>query len=162
MIPVTKSLTALISTKPGAIHFHQTRTHHSHFNPECYTNMRLQSLRTRFALNSETLSLNDLRIAGLHLQISFYDSHRFDKSIKYNQSEQKTTLLLPAGHKNIGHCGSVIGELVKGGHRVLALEFPGTGKSCLLENDLIYTGDMLQKTSIVQDFLTARLPFRKK
>lgn len=142
--------------------YNSRRLFHSHFNPDCYTSIHLQTLKTRFLGHDDRMSINDLRIAGLNLQLSFYDSHRLDKSVKYSHSELKTVLLLPGGHAAIAEYESLIGELVKRNCRVIALEFPGAGQSRLLEHDSIYTGNMLQKTSIVQDFLSSCLPFRKK
>lgn len=138
------------------------RMYHSHFNPDCYTSIHLQTLKTRFLGHDDKMNINDLRIAGLNLQLSFYDSHRFDKSVKYSHSELKTVLLLPSSNEIITKYQFLIGEIVKKNCRVIALEFPGAGQSRLLENDFIYTGNMLQKTSIIQDFLNSCLPFRKK
>ena len=100
-------------------------SYHSEFNPKCYTNIKLNSVKSRIFGDTKNMKLHDVRMAGISLQLSFYDSHRFDKNSRYNQASQPIVLLLPSSENLIRDYDVLIGELVKKEIRVLSLEFPG-------------------------------------
>lgn len=115
----------LIKNKLTITSFKVSCSYHSDFNPKCYTNVRLNSVKPRIFGDTNNMKLHDIRMAGIPIQLSFYDSHRFDKSTRYNQASQPTMLLLPSSEKLINDYDVLIGELVKKDFRVLSLEFPG-------------------------------------
>jgi len=139
-------------------------TTHRSFDPDCFSNFQIHSLRTRLNTATDTLSLGDLRMGGIAISLGFYDSHRFDTRTQHTQATQAIVLVLPESDSCTQDYGHLIGTLVEKNVRVLSVEFPGCGTSRFVEVDAdpVYKNLMVQKMSIVHDFLSLRLPNRKK
>ena len=133
---------------------------HTNYDPQCFSHLAINSLRTRQI--SKNFKISDLSFGGRPISLGFYDSHRFDRRSQYSQATQDIVLVLPSGGACTQDYAEVIGCLVNGKLRVLSVEFPGCGQSRLVEASEAYTSEMIQKTAIVKDFLNLRLPNRKK
>ena len=139
-------------------------TTHQSFDPQCFSNVQIHSLKTRMNSATDSLSLNDLCMGGIPISLGFYDSHRFDTRTQHTQATQPIVLILPASDCSTQGHARLIGTLVEKKVRVLSVEFPGCSTSRFVEDDnnVVYMNLMAQKMSIVHDFLSVRLPNRKK
>lgn len=102
-----------------------TKNFHSCYNPKCFSEVEINSLKTRLFGNLENLKLKNLSVSGLPIKLGFYDSHRFDRRIQYVHSTQPIVIILPSSEKRIQNYDTLIGELVAKKYRVILLEFPG-------------------------------------
>ncbi len=139
-------------------------THHQFFDDRCFSKVQIHSLKTRMNATTQTLSIGDLCMAGIPIELGFYDSHLFDKRTQYTQASQPIVLILPASDSSTQDYTHLIDTLVEKQVRVLSVEFPGCGTSKFAETESnpVYMNLMAQKMSIVHDFLSLRLPNRKK
>jgi hypothetical protein len=96
------------------------------------------------------------------MSLEYYDSHLGDPGMRYGHSSIPTVLILPSGEHTIDSYDELIGRLAKPKCRVIALSFPGTGKSKLIDTDSFYEGSISQKVVIAHDFLKTILFNRKK
>ena len=136
----------------------------SSYDPRCHSVAKFRSLKTTSSeLSDPDCNLRpwDLRLTGVEMKLAFYDSHRFDSSIAYNQSSIPTVLLLPSSETPIEQHAPLIANLVGEKYRVLALKFPGWGENKLLESEDSYRYSLFQKVLIVHDFLKLLLPIRR-
>ena len=99
--------------------------YHSHFDPKLTFFIELNSLKTVINKRSEKIYLDFQRLYGTPMKLRFYDSHRNQPDIKFNESTLPTILILPSGEFKIEDYSFLIGNLVKDNNRVIALEFPG-------------------------------------
>lgn len=95
------------------------RFYHSHYQPECCSVVKIQSMCIDIS------KIKNFRLNGIPLEIEYYDSHRFNNRLKYDQSILPTVLILPSGEKTIQDYEHLYGELTKLNYRVLSISLPG-------------------------------------
>ena len=134
---------------------------HKWFDPQCLSIIEMNSLKTNLGYKSE-MKFENIRTDGVQVLLNVYDSHCNDKNKRYHQSSMPTVLVLPSGDKQIQDYEALIGDLAVRNFRVLAVEFPGFGRSTLKQQDSSYVASVSQKACIVHDLLQYILPNRKK
>jgi hypothetical protein len=97
---------------------------YSYLNTKCKSIIDIKSLR--IVLNPDIkLNPNEFRFCGVPIRIQFYDTHRLDSGIRYNQSSIPTVLLLASNEDKLETYKYLIEKLLNEKKRVLALNFPG-------------------------------------
>jgi hypothetical protein len=136
---------------------------HSNYRPSNLTTIKVKSLATTLK-NIQAKYVSDVivNVHGYEMELEYYDSHLHDPSMQYGQSSIKTVFLLPSGEHTIDLYEELIGSLSRPKCRVVALSFPGTGKSKLIDKDTQYENSIFQKVQIAHDFLRTVLFYRKK
>ena len=99
-------------------------SHNSHIDTIRFSGVPIRYLRLVLKIRLDQ-TLN--RVFSLFLQrLHYYDSHRFDPTIRYNQSILPTVLVLPSAQYKIKDYSYLIDKLHNEKKlRVVALVFPG-------------------------------------
>lgn len=107
---------------------------HSLYDPKCKSLIEISSMRS-IAEDINEIKMSEFRGKGINIQIEYYDSHRFDPKIKYNESCLPTVLILPSSEHNLVDFDKLIGSLTEENYRVLAFSFPGIFKKVDLNSN---------------------------
>ncbi|CAF0871992.1 unnamed protein product, partial [Brachionus calyciflorus] len=128
-----------------------------HSKPETSFLIEFNTLRASPSENK----IGEFRAEGIPVQLEYFDSHHFYKRLKYEQSTLPTVLILPSGENSLKDYKYLIGSLITENYRVIALSFPGFGKSKFLKDEHLYKSSQYQKLSIIHDFINYLIPNRK-
>jgi hypothetical protein len=107
------------------LNFLLKKCYHSHFDPKLNFFIELNSLKTVINNRTKKIYLDFQRLNGTPMRLRCYDSHRNLPDLKSNESTLPTILVLPSGEFKIEDYKYLIGNLVKGHYRVIAIELPG-------------------------------------
>jgi hypothetical protein len=105
----------------------KTLRFYSSFNPKFNSTIELSSVFTS-KNDIQSIKLNEFRIKGIKLNLRYYDTHLYDRKIKYEHPICPTLLVLPNGESKIEDLANFIDYFSSQKYRVLVMELPGSIK----------------------------------